>query len=43
VLVDGVKGGKSQIAVEAPLIVYDDQRRYTPEITAMLSGTAGKM
>ena len=43
VLVDGVKGGKSQIVVEAPLIVYDDQRRYTAEITAMLSGTAGKM
>lgn len=43
VLVDGVKGGKSQIAVEPPLIVYDDQRRYTAELTAMLSGTAGKV
>jgi tRNA1Val (adenine37-N6)-methyltransferase len=43
VLVDGVKGGKSQIAVEAPLVVYDDQRRYTAEVTAMLSGTAGRI
>ena len=43
VLVDGDNGGKRQIAVEAPLIVYDDQRRYTAEITAILSGTASKM
>jgi tRNA1Val (adenine37-N6)-methyltransferase len=43
VLVDGVKGGRSEIAVAAPLIVYDDQRRYTAEIVATLSGTAGKM
>ena len=42
VLVDGVKGGRSEIAVAAPLIVYDDQRRYMAEIAAMLSGGAGK-
>jgi tRNA1Val (adenine37-N6)-methyltransferase len=43
VLVDGVKGGGSEITVAAPLIVYDDQRRYTAEIAAMLSGCAGRM
>jgi tRNA1Val (adenine37-N6)-methyltransferase len=43
VLVDGVKGGGSEITVAAPLIVYYYQRRYTAEIAAMLSGCAGRM
>ena len=41
VLVEGVKGGKSELEVEAPLIVYEGQRRYTAEVAAMLSGGAG--
>jgi tRNA1Val (adenine37-N6)-methyltransferase len=38
VLVDGVKGGKSEVAVEPPLIIYDKPHRYTAEVAAMLSG-----
>jgi tRNA1Val (adenine37-N6)-methyltransferase len=37
-LVEGVKGGRSEVAVEAPLIVYDAERRYSTEVAAMLSG-----
>ena len=40
ILAEGVKGGKRALSIEAPLIIYDDQRRYTAEIIAMLSGTA---
>lgn len=36
VLVEGVKGGKSEIAVEAPLFVYDEKQRYRAEVAAML-------
>ena len=38
VLVEGVRGAKSEIAVSAPLIVYDQPRRYGAELAAMLSG-----
>jgi len=37
-LVEGRKGGKSEVAVEAPLIVYDGERRYSTEVAAMLGG-----
>jgi tRNA1Val (adenine37-N6)-methyltransferase len=37
VLVEGVKGGRSEAAVEAPLIVYDAERRYSTEAAAILS------
>jgi tRNA1Val (adenine37-N6)-methyltransferase len=40
VLVEGIKGGKSEIAVEAPLFVYDEQHRYSAEVAAMLRGKA---
>lgn len=39
VLAEGVRGGKSEIAVEAPLIVYDKPRRYSARLAAMLSGS----
>ncbi len=32
VLIEGVKGGGSQLTVEAPLIVYDEPGKYTKEI-----------
>jgi tRNA1(Val) A37 N6-methylase TrmN6 len=38
VLAEGVKAGKSGITVEAPLIVYDEERRYSNEIAEMLAG-----
>jgi tRNA1Val (adenine37-N6)-methyltransferase len=40
VLVEGVKGGKSELSVEAPLVVYDQTGQYTAEIAAMLSAAA---
>ena len=36
VLIEGIKGGKSEIAVEAPLFIYDQKRRYGAEVAAML-------
>jgi tRNA1Val (adenine37-N6)-methyltransferase len=36
VLIEGIKGGKSEIAVEAPLFIYDQKRRYGSEVAAML-------
>jgi len=38
VLVEGAKAGKSEIAVEAPLIVYDNPQQYNAEVAAMLAG-----
>jgi tRNA1(Val) A37 N6-methylase TrmN6 len=38
VLAEGVKAGKSGITVEAPLFVYDEDRRYSAEIATMLAG-----
>jgi tRNA1Val (adenine37-N6)-methyltransferase len=32
VLIEGLRGGKSMITVEAPLIVYQEPNVYTPEI-----------
>jgi tRNA1Val (adenine37-N6)-methyltransferase len=40
VLADGVKGGKVEIAVEPPLIVYDEPHQYTAEVAAMLGAGA---
>ncbi|MDH3444168.1 MAG: methyltransferase [Deltaproteobacteria bacterium] len=40
VLVEGVKGGKSEIVVEPPLIVYDAASQYSAEVAAMLAGEA---
>jgi tRNA1Val (adenine37-N6)-methyltransferase len=37
-LVEGVKGGRSALSVEAPLIIYDAPRRYSTEVAAMLRG-----
>lgn len=32
VLIEGLRGGKSRMTVEKPLIVYESQGKYTPEI-----------
>lgn len=32
VLIEGVRGGNSRMKVEKPLIVYDNEGNYTPEI-----------
>ena len=32
VLIEGLKGGKSRMTIEAPLIVYKEQGKYTDEI-----------
>ncbi|WP_027209460.1 tRNA1(Val) (adenine(37)-N6)-methyltransferase [Butyrivibrio hungatei] len=32
VLIEGVRGGKSRIKVESPLIIYEEQGKYTKEI-----------
>ena len=40
VLVEGVKGGKSGIEALWPLIVYQNGKRYTAEVEAILAGTA---
>jgi tRNA1Val (adenine37-N6)-methyltransferase len=37
-LVEGVKGGRSEIQVLAPLVVYRRDRSYTAELEAMLEG-----
>ncbi|HEU4342390.1 MAG TPA: tRNA1(Val) (adenine(37)-N6)-methyltransferase [Candidatus Binatia bacterium] len=37
-LVEGVKGGRSEIQVLAPLVVYRRDRSYTAELKAMLEG-----
>jgi tRNA1Val (adenine37-N6)-methyltransferase len=38
VLVEGVKGGRSGVAVDAPLVIYDKGRKYTKEVEAILAG-----
>ena len=32
VLIEGLRGGKSRLTVEKPLIVYEKEGVYTPEI-----------
>lgn len=32
VLIEGVRGGKSRIKVEKPLIIYEEQGKYTKDI-----------
>jgi tRNA1Val (adenine37-N6)-methyltransferase len=39
ILTEGVKGGKSEITVEAPLLVYDRERHYSGEVSRMLRGS----
>ena len=34
-LIVGVKGGGPGLKVHSPLIVYDKDRRYTPEVSAL--------
>ena len=38
VLVEGVKGGKSALRIQPPLVVYDKEKRYTNEVATLLSG-----
>jgi tRNA1Val (adenine37-N6)-methyltransferase len=40
VLTEGVKGGRSDLVVEAPLCVYDGERRYSAEVATMLAGVS---
>jgi tRNA1Val (adenine37-N6)-methyltransferase len=37
VLAEGVRGGKCELEVMAPLVIYGADRRYTPEARAMLA------
>jgi tRNA1Val (adenine37-N6)-methyltransferase len=37
-LAEGVKTSKSELVVEAPLIIYSEPRQYSAEVAAMLSG-----
>jgi len=37
ILIKGVKGGRPGIAVEPPLIIYEDDGSYTPEVTEMFA------
>ena len=39
ILVEGVKGGRSGVQVHAPLVIYEREEKYTPEIEAMLAGS----
>ena len=32
VLIEGARGGRSRLTVEKPLIIYESQGKYTPEI-----------
>ncbi len=41
VLVEGVKGGRSGAKVHAPLVIYEQGKKYTIEIKAMLAGLPG--
>lgn len=38
VLIEGVKGGRSELKVLPPLVVYEKGQKYMPEIRSMLSG-----
>lgn len=37
VLAEGIRGGKRELEVMRPLVVYDASRRYTPEARAMIA------
>jgi tRNA1(Val) A37 N6-methylase TrmN6 len=34
-----VKGGRGGVQVDAPLVIYEREKKYTPEIEAMLAGS----
>jgi tRNA1Val (adenine37-N6)-methyltransferase len=38
VLIEGVKGGASELKIMPPLVVYTKERRYTPEVRTILRG-----
>jgi tRNA1Val (adenine37-N6)-methyltransferase len=40
ILAEGVRGGKSGIAIDSPLVIYDEGRKYTQEVKAILAGEA---
>jgi tRNA1(Val) A37 N6-methylase TrmN6 len=40
VLAEGVKSGGSEMKILPPLIVYDKEREYTPEMSAILAGSS---
>jgi tRNA1Val (adenine37-N6)-methyltransferase len=40
VLVEAVKGGRAGVEIAPALIVYDDEKNYTPEVAAMIEGSA---
>jgi tRNA1Val (adenine37-N6)-methyltransferase len=41
VLAEGVKGGGSELKILSPLTVYTKERKYTPEMSDILSGDTG--
>jgi tRNA1Val (adenine37-N6)-methyltransferase len=40
VLVEGVKGGRSELKISPPVIVYAERKKYTSEMRAILAGEA---
>jgi tRNA1Val (adenine37-N6)-methyltransferase len=38
ILVDGVKGGRSGVQIIAPLVIYENAKRYSDEVARMLRG-----
>jgi tRNA1Val (adenine37-N6)-methyltransferase len=42
ILIEGVKGGRGGLAVLAPLVIYDSDKRYTAAVQAMLAGEQPK-
>jgi tRNA1Val (adenine37-N6)-methyltransferase len=40
VLAEGVKGGGSEMKILPPLIVYTGERKYTPEMSAIVAGSS---
>jgi len=42
ILVQGIKGGKSGVEIEPPLVVYEQGKKYTPEVEAMLAGRCSR-
>ena len=38
ILVEGIKGGRSGAQIESPLIIYEQDKKYTSEVQTMLAG-----
>ena len=38
ILIEGLKGGNQGMRVDKPLIIYDDEGRYMPEVSRIYEG-----